>query len=305
MNPYGYYRSVEGRADGPYPSDWWEAQRRKVRPLLHDGSVRIRAALLERVDRFVEARFSEQTLGVQLRGSDKFDFGAGPNLGRKIPPEEYFPHIDAYLTRHPACGRIFVATDQRQWLQAVERAYPDRVISYSDRSLSDSEANRFHDADEKAARGAEVIIDALLLSRCDHLIKCHAAVGEMALVLNPRLDCLDLNYVDQRFEASPRPARTLAAPAIRQLCTLWRALSEGGLGLSKVSALDGDQILVGGGRPLFVKDDRGATTPSPSRLSLGLVSDALSRTLLALGARCFAYAERDIAAVRESPRRAA
>ena len=75
-----------------------------------------------------------------------------------------FPYIDRYLAAHPKCKRIFVATDQRQWLKIMETAYPDKIISFSQWSLSDSADNRFHDAQHKAVRGAEVLVDLLLLS---------------------------------------------------------------------------------------------------------------------------------------------
>ena len=91
MNPYDYYRSVENYADGDYPSEWWQAQREKAREFLRDGTVRFKPIVLEQVRQFVEKNFSEEPLGLQLRGSDKFDFGVGPNLSRKIEPEEIFP----------------------------------------------------------------------------------------------------------------------------------------------------------------------------------------------------------------------
>lgn len=290
MNPYGYFRTVENTADGAYPAEWWLAQRKKARVFLDDGTVRFRPQFLEQARRYAAANFSEETLGLQLRGSDKFDFGSGPNLSRKIAPEAYFPHIDRYLAGHPKCARIFVATDRRQWLDALEHAYGDRIICYAEKSLSQSDANRFHDAEEKAARGAEVIMDALLLSRCSYLIKCHAAVGEMALTLNPELEFLDLNYVAQPFEARKRPARVLCAPAIWSLSRLWRSLSEAGMGLAKVSAVDGDQIFVGRGRALYTKPDAAGKAPRSPLLSRRFLSDASSWAARALGAHCFAYA---------------
>ena len=148
MNPYGYFRSVESRSDGDYPSDWWRSQRERARVFLQDGTVRFKASIHNQIKRFVEENFSGETLGLQLRGSDKFDFGMGPNLARKVLPEEYFPHKDRYLAEHPKCTRIFVATDQRQWLEVLRKAYPGKIVSFSELSLSDTDRNRFHDAHE-------------------------------------------------------------------------------------------------------------------------------------------------------------
>jgi hypothetical protein len=293
-NPYGYFRSVENRADGGYPADWWADQRAKARRLLEDGTIRFRPAILDQVDRFVDKNFSEDTLGLQLRGSDKFDFGVGPNLSRKVTPEEYFPHIDRYLAEHPKCTRIFVATDQRQWLKALEQAYPGKIVSFSEWSLSDGDQNRFHDDSAKAARGVEVIVDLLLLSRCSYLLKCHAAVGEMAVTLVPSLGFLDLNYVDQPFHAKSRLRRILFAPGIRALSATWRLLAERGMGLTQVVSVEGDEVMVDPTNPRSIntRSEAGIEAPRPPVFSGRFVSDTFAWSLRSLGAQCFDYEER-------------
>lgn len=294
MNPYGLYRSVENCADGPYPAAWWEAQRDKARALIADGTIRPRKALTDRVERFAAEKLAPHTLGLQLRGSDKFDFGVGPNLSRQIPPEEYHPHIDRYLAEHPDCSRIFVATDQRQWLRQLQADYPEHVISYAEKSLSDGTENRFHAAEEKAARGAEVIIDMLLLTRCRHLIKCHAAVGEMALVMNPDLGFVDLNYASQPMRARPGALRGLAAPAIRALSALWKRRAEAGGALEQVVALEGDAVIVDPARPrpLNLKERADEKAPRPPLLSRRFRADLLDWALRGLAARCWRYEKR-------------
>jgi hypothetical protein len=295
MNPYGYFRSVENYADGNYPAKWWQAQRNKARAFLQDGTLRFNSFILDQVKRFAEANFSEETLALQLRGSDKFDFGAGPNLARKVLPEEYFPHIDRYLSEHPKCARIFVATDQRQWLKLLQERYSDRILSFSEWSLSDSDSNRFHDAQGKATRGAEVLVDLLLLSRCNFLLKCHAGVGEMALVLNPDLDFLDLNYAAQRYQATSLPLRAVIAPAIKSICSVWSRLAENGMALTKVLSIDEDRILVdhASPRPLNTKESANEKAPRPPVLSTRFVSGALERALQVLSDLCFEYHKDD------------
>lgn len=293
MNPYGYYRSVENEADGAYPAAWWLDQRNKARALLDDGTVRIKESLRHQVDRFVAENFTQDTLGLQLRGSDKFDFGVGANLSRKVLPEEYVSHIDEYLATHPDGTRIFVATDQRQWLKVLEQAYPGKILSFSEKSLSDSNENRFHDAQEKAARGVEVLVDMLLLSHCNYIVKCHAAVGEMALVLNPALDFRDLNYIGQPYQAKNTALRPLAAPVIAALSGLWNNLAENRSALSKVTEIDGDTIVVDGGRPLNIKQSNKEKAPRAPLLSRQFISDGLDWGLRSLSNHCFTYVPRD------------
>ena len=294
MNPYGYYRSVKNCSDGDYPVEWWTAQREKAREFLKDGTVQFRGAIQHQVKKFVAENFSEETLGLQLRGSDKFDFGTGPNLARKVLPEEYFPYIDQYLEEHPKCSSIFVATDQRQWLEVLREAYPDKIVSFSEWSLSDSDDNNFHKSDAKAARGVEVIVDTLLLSECSYIIKCHSAVGEMALVLNPQIDFLDLNYATQPYRARSRVLRPLLAPTIQFMCLLWRKLGENGMALEKVVSVEKDRIMVGGSSARTLNEKEGAAqrAPRPPFLSGRFISNAFRWSLQTLANICFAYQKR-------------
>lgn len=291
MNPFGYYKSVQNQADGSYPSDWWLSQRQKARAFLEDGTIRINDAVRQKVDQFVEKKFSKNTLGLQLRGSDKMDFGSGPNLGRKVLPEEYFPYIDKYLAEHPDDTKIFVATDQRQWLKVMEEAYPGKILSFAEISLSDTNENRLHDAENKALRGTEVLVDVMLLSRCDYLLKCHAAVGEMALVLNPNLQFLDLNYEHQYSKVKPAFGYAITAPVIRLLCDIWRSLAENGMSLTQVTSVDGDQITVDPSHPrqLNTKELAEIKAPRSPLFSGRFLSDVFDRLANQLATRCFRY----------------
>ncbi len=295
MNPFGYYRSVRNTADGDYPYEWWQMQRNHAREFLEDGTVRFQKPILDQVDKFAAKNFAGKTLGLQLRGSDKFDFGTGPNLSRKVMPEEYFPHIDRYLADHPSCTGIFVATDQRQWLKVLEAAYPGKILSFSEWSLSDSDENSFHLTEQKAARGVEVLVDFLLLSRCDFVIKCHAAVGEMALTLSPEVEYLDLNYANQPFEAHTRLLRPVLAPCISAICTIWHWLAESGMGVTQVVLVDADRIIVDPSDPreLNTKQSVDDQAPRPPLLSRRFVSDGFDWLLKALASRFYSYSERD------------
>lgn len=291
MNPFGYYRSIENRADGAYPREWWQRQREHARTFFADGTIRFRKGIMTQVDAFQAANFSDHTLGLQLRGSDKFDFGVGPNLSRKITPEEYFPYIRDYLEKHPDCERIFVATDQRQWLKVLEAAFPDHIISYSEMSLSTSDQNMFNETEKKAARGAEVLCDMLLLTRCRYLYKCHAAVGEMALVMNPELDFLDLNYAEQPMTAEPTAFRSVAVPLIRGMTRAWRALGRHSLALERVTAVESSEVLVDASHPRTIntKPSRTEKAPRASVFSKRFVSDLFDWSLRKLGAACYRY----------------
>jgi hypothetical protein len=216
--PYQYYKWIEDRSRW-FDARWWRAQRVKGRRLV-ERYVRVRPEILEKADRFQAARFRPAMLGVHIRGTDKKETGTGPVLSRIVPPDEYFPAIDEYLRKQADAG-IFLATDQAQFREALHARYGDRVVWYSE-LLSRSAVNVFQVNDAgpvNRLKGEEVLIDALLLSRCDFMFKCTSAVGEFAHYFSPRLQSLDLNFATLPTTRPRDPvARIVREAAVR----VWR-----------------------------------------------------------------------------------
>jgi Alpha-(1,6)-fucosyltransferase N- and catalytic domains len=175
-----------------YEPEWYAAQRAKARRIIQKY-IQVKPHILEKVNDFERRYFANhRVIGIHMRGTDKGTAGSSERLMRVVPPREYFPLIDAYTEEHGAC-KIFVATDQQQFLNRVVDKYGDRVVSYQS-IRTRGIRNPFEIADGNAYRkGEDVLIDCLLLSRCDHLLKCTSAVGEFAMYFNPELDCYDLN----------------------------------------------------------------------------------------------------------------
>lgn len=206
--PYGYYRKVVDKSTS-FDAQWWARQRAEGRRLVRQY-VRVRPEIAQRVEDFARSHFRPHMIGVHVRGTDKMDTGTGPILSRIVPPEEYFPFIDEYLERQPEAG-IFFATDQLQYRSEMAARYGDRVICYS-AELSDSTVNAFQQQRRGGSgnkrKGEEVLVDALLLSRCDFLFKCTSAVGEFAQYFSDTLESVDLNFVGLTDEP-PRSASTI------------------------------------------------------------------------------------------------
>ncbi|MCP4316808.1 MAG: hypothetical protein GY789_12545 [Hyphomicrobiales bacterium] len=99
----------------------------------------------------------------------------------------------AYIDAHGSC-KIFAASDQEQFIDRLKRRYGDRVLSY-EAIRTRGKRNPFELEDGKGYRkGEDVLIDCLLLSKCDYLLKCTSAVGEFAMYFNPDLECIDMNH---------------------------------------------------------------------------------------------------------------
>ena len=147
-------------------------------------------------------------LGVHLRGTDKF-------LGRKVDPTTYFPLVDAFIAHHAARGAralVFLATDDSTDQNLTLTRYGQRVRQQAGgallRATGTSAVWQEGDPSQAHSRGRQVLLDTLLLSKCDFLLKPSSAVSEFAIYFNPALanNSYDFSIPDQ-----PRP--TWAASA--------------------------------------------------------------------------------------------
>jgi len=183
--PYGCFRDIQ------VDEQWYETQRRKAWDVIK-RCVRVKPEILEEVDGYFDAHLSGRpVLGLHLRGTDKGTANSDSRLMRIVPPAEYIPLIDDYIASHPE-AKIFIATDQSQYVDQMRARYGDRAVS-CDVMRASGGVNVFQMEGGNYRKGREVLIDALLLSRCDFLLKCTSAVGEFAMYFNPELKCRDLN----------------------------------------------------------------------------------------------------------------
>jgi hypothetical protein len=209
--PYGHFRSLPAEA----LDAWYTAQRAKARHYLRKY-VRPKPHILARVETFWAAHLQgHDVVGVHMRGSDKGAADAAPELSRIVEPDEYFPHIDRFLDGAEG-GRIFLATEQAQFVARTRARYGKRLMTREVIRTSGFGpfSNPFQTpAGSGYAKGEEVLIDCLLLSRSDWLLRCTSAVGEYAVYFNETLRDLNLNRPPARgagAEGAPDQRATAA-----------------------------------------------------------------------------------------------
>ncbi len=169
---------------------WFDEQRRKGRETVR-RFVRVKPHVQEKVDLFVARDLQDaHVLGLHMRGTDL-------HYAPPVSPAEYFDPIDRYLGAHPD-ALLYLATDQVQYLDVVRRRYGDIVLSYD--CLRSSTATAPFEMDEGSPyrKGEDVLIDILILSRCNHLIRGASNIPEMAIYFSDGLESLDLS-LEKRF----------------------------------------------------------------------------------------------------------
>jgi hypothetical protein len=125
---------------------------------------------------------SQRVLGVHFRGGDKFDEEAEPIS---------FDEVDETV-RSLVCefDRIFVATDDPSFFEKAKTSswaplvtwyrVPDRLILH------------YLDTRRNFRKGAQAVIDSLLLSRCNLLVKTPSLLSAWSKVFNPDIEVVTI-----------------------------------------------------------------------------------------------------------------
>lgn len=167
------------------PAEWMAAKRRLGREYVAKY-VQVKPHVAEKVQGFVDKHFRGRfTFGAHVRGTD-FAYA------EPTPPEAYFEAIERLVQRKGLRNYgVFLATDQQQFVDRFQREYGSSLVTYdSFRGSGDVAPFRLR-AVNPYRKGEDVLVDTLLLSRCDHVLKCAAAGGEYALWFGQDLECTD------------------------------------------------------------------------------------------------------------------
>lgn len=134
----------------------------------------------------------KHTIGIHVRGTDKY-MEASP------VPLEIFIETALKVASQFSEVQFLVATDQETILQFLKKHLPGKVIYYP--ALRSTTLQPLHQQNIQPARiGKEVLIEMLLLSKCDFFIHAQSNVALAALFFNPTLPHLWLKTEHQMYQ---------------------------------------------------------------------------------------------------------
>lgn len=148
-----------------------------------DKYIRIKPHIVDAVEAFYHRHFfrGKKTIGIYYRGTDK------SQETKRIP----IALVIKQARKFKGC-QFFVATDEQYVLDTFKKFLPGPVIHTDCFRSKDGRPIHFHGTGGKALAGQEVLIDALLLARCEYFIHTWSNVSMAVLVFNPALDNLCL-----------------------------------------------------------------------------------------------------------------
>jgi hypothetical protein len=104
-------------------------------------------------------------------------------------------NIDHYLELFPHTDRIFVATDDARFLDYLQNASLSRPIVCREDSFRSRDGSSIHESPDtdKYAINRDAIVNCLILSRCEALLKTASILSAWSKLFNPRLPIVVLN----------------------------------------------------------------------------------------------------------------
>ena len=166
---------------------------------LLDNYAAPRRELLAEVDAFMRDRLdAPHVLGIHVRMTD----AAKGFEGRKTqPPENFVAAAEEWLANKRG-GIVFLATDAAEVAEKFSAHFGDRLVLQD--AIRSEDGTSLHGHKDQGLsgnpyrKGREALLDALILSRCDFLIRSFSFLTAYSLCLNPTLEFLDLDKENLR-----------------------------------------------------------------------------------------------------------
>ena len=153
----------------------------------------VKPHILEKVNNFVKNEFYGRVAGIHIRATDVFFFDMHrPNL----PVSFYIDLIQEKLSDY---DRILIATDSKDVIDIIKKRFGYRIIVYNcyRSSLDDYHVSRGELAvTDPYTWGEDPLVESLLLSKVELLIRGYSNVSVLPILLNP---FMKIHNVDLKF----------------------------------------------------------------------------------------------------------
>jgi hypothetical protein len=145
--------------------------------------IHIKPRIVAIVDAFYQQHIAGRyTVGIHLRGTDKRDEYLTPSI-------ELFCAAAQRIADMHENAQFFIATDDAALLEQARALLRGPIVTYDSFKSPNGFPLHFLPAKNGKARlGEEVLIDALLLSRCNHMIHSSSNVSIAATFFNPEIE---------------------------------------------------------------------------------------------------------------------
>lgn len=150
----------------------------------------IREDIIQEVEKFCCEHFAHgPVLGVHYRATDKAEESP------VVPYERVKNNIEYYLELYPKTQNVFVATDDDNCIEELSHSSLSRPLLFREDSFRSRDGNAVHRSawTDKSEVNRDAIVNCLLLSRCDALLKTASILSGWSKLFNPQLPTVMLS----------------------------------------------------------------------------------------------------------------
>lgn len=166
--------------------------RSEVNRVINDY-IHFKPFIWDEVNQYVETHLSGYyVIGIHYRGTDKFV--ESPRVPYEDVVKEVLEQISS-IGNTPV--KIFVATDEQPFLEYMNRVFPGYVCSLEDIYRSYSTFPIHYYNNDPYESGHAAVLDALLLSKADLLIRTSSYLSLWSTFMNPGIPVIELS---KRYE---------------------------------------------------------------------------------------------------------
>ena len=146
------------------------------------NTLRIKKSITDFVDNYIKQHFRKNTVGIHIRGTDSFFDKGRPSF----PLKYYINLIKLKLTDY---DKIFISTDTVGVIEKLKELFGDRIITYSTLKTDiNYHYLALHENNNNPYLiGLEVLVDSLLLSKCNLLVRQQSNITTFSVLYNPDL----------------------------------------------------------------------------------------------------------------------
>ena len=151
---------------------------------LFDKYLAIQPDILEEVERFVQVHFkNRKVLGLHYRGTDKA--GEAP----LVATGQLMENIKAVVLDNPTLELIFISTDDEKIISFLQQSDIQLPVLFREDALRSKDGSQFHRKKEisKSIVHRDAIVNMLLLSRTDFLLKTASILSDCSIIFNPSI----------------------------------------------------------------------------------------------------------------------
>lgn len=159
--------------------------------------VRIKPHIEQKINDYLDRLFkNNNVIGVHYRGTDKALEAA------LLSYDKVIDEIKKEIKKNPK-AKIFVATDEDKFLQAMQKNFPGRILSID--AIRSTNGRPIHYSfGLKYQKGEDALIDAILLSQCSKLYRTTSNLSAASVRFNPLIEeiMLSKNHHEINKEAA-------------------------------------------------------------------------------------------------------